>query len=89
VFGNVPQTPGRRGRARLRTRRQRREIDVVRYCRGEYHVARTYQLDSALIGIASRGRSERSNERKTNEFRIARIGRDLNHVPVQNDDLPL
>jgi hypothetical protein len=61
----------------------------VRYGRAEHHVARAYQLDSAVIRIASRRRSKRSNERKTDEFRIVRIGRDLNNVPVQNDDLSL
>ena len=61
----------------------------MRYCRAECHVARADQLDRALIGSAPGRRSKRTCERKSDEFRIVRIGRDFNNVPVQNDDLSL
>ena len=61
----------------------------MRRSRAERHVARADHLDPALIRIPPRRWPESGNQREADALRIVGIGRNVDDVAVENDDLSL
>ena len=55
--------------------------------RPEDHVARTDQLDFSLIGTPAGWRAKRTNQDQADPFWVVRIGRNLDNVSIENNDL--